>query len=100
MRADGWMMRSLRWRRMAAKSSSRSIRSGRLAFARLSSTAKAIELHCTRISFRLFNRGVGEGQNDARDIAADLDATGACLYSLLCPHGANRQDKKFQSSAR
>src|SRR6266542_5826294 len=99
MRADGWMMRSLRWRRMPANSSSRSIRSGRLAFARLSLKAKAIELHCTRISFRIFNWGC-EGQNDARDIAADLDATGACLYSLLCPHGANRQDKKFQSSAR
>src|SRR5438034_950887 len=58
MRADGWMMRSRRWGRMAAKSSSRSIRSGRLAFARLSSTAKAIELHCTRLSFRIFNRGL------------------------------------------
>ena len=53
LNASGRLARSRRWPPTAARSSRRNIPSGRLVFARSSSTVKAIELRCIRISLRI-----------------------------------------------
>src|SRR5262245_9247885 len=99
MSTADWMTQSRLLSPTVERSLRPSIRSDLSDFARSSSTAKEIGLHCIRISFRIFAFVDGNrlhGQNTLRG----FDAFVGHQRSFLLRGGATEQDKTSGAAAR